>query len=94
MDTVIAAISSIQRRWQLYYSSLLEPDPYLKEYYAKVGACLDVMRSRLLQGDVEAFDRAVDGGMAREETWTEALDVLFQELGITQRDELCALLKG
>lgn len=93
MDTVIAAISSIQRRWQLHYSSLLQPDSYLKDYYRDVGSCLDVMRSCLMLLGVADFNRAVDAGLSREDKWSEALDVLFRELNIKQRDELCALLR-
>jgi len=87
VDTVIHAIT----RQRIRFSN--DPESFSKEGQRKVLAILDCMRDPLMKEDIRGFDEYVDGLLAREPDAADfVLEELFEQLNITTRDELSALL--
>lgn len=85
-DTVLHAVTTIQRRFML--SDLFGPDPKRALLLST-----DVMRHHLKAEDAPAFNAYVDQGLARSpDRFDLILTELFAELQISDRDQLTAIL--
>lgn len=87
VDTVIYAIT----RQRIRFTN--SPESFSPEGQRKVLAVLACMRDPLMKEDIAGFDQYVDGLLAREpDTADFVLDELFEQLDITDREQLSAIL--
>jgi hypothetical protein len=87
VDTVIYAITRLRIRFTN------SPESFGPEGQRKVLIVLDCMRDPLLKEDISGFDSYVDRLLAREPDLADfVLEELFEQLNITDRDELTTKL--
>lgn len=81
-DSILYAVTSFQRR--AAFSEALDTDQK-----SEVIVATDIMRDFLKREDAEGFSSYIDSGLARwPDRFDFILDGLFDELGITDREEL------
>lgn len=87
VDTVNIALSKVRR------GILEHPDNFSEGGYRKLLAICESMRDCLMGGYIDDFNRYVDGVLGREPDAADyILEELFNGLGITDREELSAML--
>lgn len=87
VDTVNYALTNVRLRIQRF------PDSFSETGYRKLLAICECMRDSLMGGFVDDFNRYVDDVLAREPDAADyILEDLFEELNITDREELTAKL--
>lgn len=87
VDTVIYAITRLNTRFTLF------PGSFSPEGQRKVLATLACMRDPLMKENINDFDSYVDGLLRdHPDTADFILDELFDQLNITHREELSAIL--
>jgi hypothetical protein len=87
VDTVNVALSTVRR------SILEHPENFSERGRRLLLAICENMRDSLMKGYIDDFNRYVDGLLGCEPDAADyVLEELFDALGITDRQELCALL--
>ena len=87
VDTVIYAITRQRIRF------INSPESFGPEGQRKVLTMLEVMRTQLMSEDIVGFDDYIDMKLAKEPDLADfVLEELFEQLNITDRDELTAKL--
>lgn len=85
-DTVLYALTTVQQRVNV-------SDDFDAGQKWDLRLSIDCCRSALLNESVEYFQNVVDQGLARyPDRYDFILEELFEQLGITNRDQLTALL--
>ena len=88
VDTVNYALTDVTRRIRN------NPNNFSEQGQRLLLAICDSMRDSLMGGYIDDFNRYVDGVLAREPDAADyVLEDLFEELGITTREELSAKLE-
>ena len=89
VDTVNYALTDVTRRIRN------NPNNFSEQGLGKLLAICGCMRDSLMGGYVDDFNRYVDGVLAREPDAADyILEDLFAELGITDREQLTAILES
>ena len=87
VDTVNEAVTRVRLRFNKY------PDQFSSHGLCKLLAMCNILRDRLMAEDPAGFEFYIDSILAREPDAADfLLDALFEELNITDRDQLAVVL--